>query len=79
MPAIGLTSCRGTLMEYQIDKTALDHLIGTPYIDSVKCYIREFTALPLVIGPNDPSTRDYRTDRVLIIVDKGTITGFRFM
>ncbi|MDO7909734.1 hypothetical protein ACQKO6_07395 [Pseudomonas monteilii] len=65
-------------MEYQVDKTALDHLIGTPYIDSVKCYIRELTRLPLVIGPNDFSTKDYRTDRVFIAVDKGMITGFSF-
>ncbi|MBA1191716.1 hypothetical protein G7007_02405 [Pseudomonas entomophila] len=78
MPDIGLTPYRGTLMAYQVDKTALNHLIGTPYIDSVKCYIRELTGLPLVIGPKDPSTKDCRTDRVFIVVDEGMITGFRF-
>jgi len=65
-------------MQHQVDQTALDHLIGTRYIDSVKCYIRELTHLPFVIGPYDPATKDYRSDRVFIVIDKGIIAGFRF-
>lgn len=78
MPDIGLTPYRGTFMEYPVDKTALNHLIGTRYVESVKGYIRELISLPLVIGPKEPATKDYRTDRVFIVVDEGMITGFSF-
>lgn len=46
------------------------HIIGTPYVDSIKPYILELTGLAIVAGPRDITTRDFRSDRVIIAVDE---------
>ncbi|MFJ9990852.1 hypothetical protein ACIQSO_08945 [Pseudomonas putida] len=52
------------------------HVIGTRYVESVKPYILELTGLAAVAGPQDITTRDIRTDRVMIGVDvHGFING----
>ncbi|WP_434772982.1 I78 family peptidase inhibitor [Pseudomonas entomophila] len=58
-------------MEHQTDKTMLvNHLIGTRYVESVKPYILEMTGLKRVVGPNEPSTLDFRTDRIHVHTDE---------
>lgn len=52
------------------------HVIGSRYVESVKAYILELTGLHIAVGPNDISTMDLRTDRVLIQADgDNCITG----
>ncbi|WP_313738444.1 hypothetical protein [Pseudomonas sp.] len=52
------------------------HVIGSRYVESVKPYVLELTGLYHAVGPNDFTTRDIRTDRILIGVDEhGDITG----
>ncbi|MDO7909735.1 I78 family peptidase inhibitor [Pseudomonas monteilii] len=66
-------------MENCIDlTTSVQHLIGTRYVESVKAYILEMTGLMSVIGPNDISTMDIRTDRIYVDVDEaGNISRLR--
>ena len=66
-------------MENCIDLTTpVQHLIGTRYVESVKAYILEMTGLMSVIGPNDISTMDIRTDRIYVDVDEaGNISRLR--
>ena len=45
------------------------HVIGTRYVESVKPYILELTGLNLAAGPRDITTRDMRSDRIMIYVD----------
>ncbi|MDZ5603051.1 hypothetical protein SJI00_09725 [Pseudomonas sp. RP23018S] len=45
------------------------HIIGSRYVESVKPYLLELTGLQQAAGPNDMTTKDLRTDRVLIKVD----------
>ena len=55
------------------------HLIGTPYVYSVKEYISELTGYPRVVGPNEASTREFALDRILIAADAdGIIATFSF-
>lgn len=57
----------------------IQHLIGSPYVYSVKAYISELTGHPRVVGPNEVSTRDLDPNRIHIIAnDVGTIVSFRF-
>jgi hypothetical protein len=66
-------------MENCIDLTTpVQHLIGTRYVESVKAYILEMTGLTYVIGPNEMSTMDIRTDRIYVHVDEtGNISRLR--
>ncbi|OCT21123.1 hypothetical protein [Pseudomonas putida] len=51
------------------------HLIGTRYVESIKPYIAELTGLPKIVGPDDATTMDLRTDRILVSSDEhGVIT-----
>jgi len=45
------------------------HVIGSPYVESVKDYILALTGLRRAVGPGEPATKDIRTDRVFISVD----------
>ncbi|HEK1691447.1 hypothetical protein PpSQ1_23360 [Pseudomonas putida] len=54
------------------------HVIGSQYVESVKPYIVELTGLMSAAGPRDITTKDIRSDRVLISVDTtGIIDGLR--
>ncbi|MBA1191717.1 hypothetical protein G7007_02410 [Pseudomonas entomophila] len=66
-------------MENRIDlTTSVQHLIGTRYVESVKAYIREMTGLTYVIGPDEISTTEIRTDRIHVHVDEaGNISRLR--
>lgn len=57
---------------------AVRHLIGTRYAEDVKGLILEATGLRIAVGPNDITTMDIRTDRVIIKVDaEGLIEDLR--
>jgi len=66
-------------MENCIDLTTpVQHLIGTRYVESVKAYILEMTGLTYIVGPNEVSTMDIRTDRIYVHVDEaGNISRLR--
>lgn len=58
---------------------ALQHLVGTRYIPSLKAYISELTGRPRVVGPNEITTREYDVERIHIKADPACIiTGFAF-
>ncbi|GLH33555.1 MULTISPECIES: hypothetical protein [Pseudomonas] len=55
---------------------AARHVIGSQYVESVKPYILELTGLTTAAGPHDITSKDIRSDRVMIRVDAGgTIDG----
>lgn len=66
-------------MENCIDLTTpVQHLIGTRYVESVKAYILEMTGLTYIVGPNEVSTMDIRTDRIYVHADEaGNISRLR--
>ncbi|HDS1737263.1 MULTISPECIES: hypothetical protein [Pseudomonas] len=45
------------------------HVIGSQYVESVKPYILELTNMTYAAGPRDITTKDIRSDRVMIGVD----------
>ncbi|QCI15251.1 hypothetical protein E6B08_29545 [Pseudomonas putida] len=54
------------------------HVVASCYVETVKPYILELTGLTTAAGPNDITTKDIRSDRVMIIVDdNGIITGLK--
>ncbi len=54
------------------------HVIATCYVETVKPYILELTGLTTAAGPNDITTKDLRSDRVMISVDAdGKISGLK--
>ncbi len=58
---------------------ALNHLIGTRYVASVKSYITELTERSRVVGPNEMSTKEYDTNRIHIAGNaSGLIESFHF-
>jgi hypothetical protein len=58
---------------------ALQHLIGTYYVDGVKAQITAITGRTLVAAPNDAVTKDFNPQRIRIRLDEdGAITGFAF-
>lgn len=58
---------------------ALQHLVGTPYDESIKATVTELTGRPRVVGPNDISTREFDLQRIHVRADDdGSITGFTF-
>lgn len=58
---------------------ALQHLIGTQYVESLKAQIAEATGRQRVVGPDDISTKEFDPTRIHICADgSGAITGFAF-
>ncbi|MCV4285263.1 hypothetical protein [Pseudomonas capsici] len=58
---------------------ALQYLIGTRYVPSVKPYISELTGRTRVLGASDVSTREFDLNRVHVGTDDaGLISGFTF-
>ncbi|MBX8521208.1 hypothetical protein K5D33_04675 [Pseudomonas cichorii] len=58
---------------------ALQYLIGTRYLPSLKAYISELTDRARVLGPGDFSTREFDLNRVQINTDQaGLISSFTF-
>lgn len=58
---------------------ALKHLLGQPYVSTVKTYIAELTGRPLVAGPMDPTTQDINPLRIRIAVNNaGEIDALHF-
>ena len=54
------------------------HVIGSRYVESVKPYILELTGLAVAVGPQDMTTMDIRTDRIIIRADdEGVIQALR--
>ncbi|UVJ43928.1 hypothetical protein NVV94_26005 [Pseudomonas sp. LS1212] len=57
----------------------IQHLIGSPYVFSVKAYITELTGRTRVVGPNEVSTKELDLNRIHIIAnDESTIKSFNF-
>lgn len=57
----------------------LGYLIGSRYVPSVKAYISELTGRTRIVGVNEPSTREFDSNRIhLIGDDNGCIVSFRF-
>ncbi|KQB53478.1 hypothetical protein AQS70_10150 [Pseudomonas endophytica] len=60
-------------------KKAISHLIGTPYVPSVKAYISELTGRTRVVGVNEVSTKEMDPNRIhLIGDDNNCIASFQF-
>ncbi len=60
-------------------ETAVAHLVGTDYEESVKAQITELTGCARVVGPNEISTREIDETRVHILTDdNNVITGITF-
>ncbi|WP_122587297.1 hypothetical protein [Pseudomonas viridiflava] len=58
---------------------ALQHLIGTRYVPTVKAYITELTGKTRVVGPLDASDRMLDPNRIRIAADDADlITAFSF-
>lgn len=57
---------------------ALQHLVGTRYVPTVKAYISELTGRARVVGPNEVLTKDFRLDRVNVSIEAGLISGYTF-
>ncbi|MDB6144055.1 MAG: Peptidase inhibitor family [Pseudomonas sp.] len=58
---------------------ALQHLVGSRYVPTVKAYIGELTGRARVVGPKDMTTREFDPERVHIAVDTaGNISTFHF-
>ena len=58
---------------------ALQYLIGSRYVPTVKAYVSELTGRGLVIGKGDRSGKDHNPERVCIVTDDADlITDFVF-
>ncbi|RRV09147.1 hypothetical protein EGJ27_05080 [Pseudomonas sp. v388] len=58
---------------------ALQFLIGSRYVPSIKTYISELTGRARVLGANDVSTREFDLNRIHVHTDDaGLISGFTF-
>lgn len=58
---------------------ALQHLVGTRYVSSLKGYVTELTGRSRVVGPGEVATREFDVERVQIKADAdAVITGFAF-
>lgn len=57
---------------------ALQYLVGTRYVPTVKAYISELTGRARVVGPNEVLTKDFRLDRVNVSIEAGLISGYTF-
>jgi hypothetical protein len=58
---------------------ALQHLVGTRYVPSLKAYISELTGRPRIVGPNEITTYEFDVERIQIRADSTEIvTGFAF-
>ncbi len=56
---------------------AIQHLVGSPYVPSVKTYITELTQRPRIVGPGEISTREYDAQRINIAANSdGQIVSF---
>lgn len=59
--------------------SALQHLIGQPYVASMKAYISELTARPRVVGADEASTRELDKARIHIVANaSGSVESFHF-
>ncbi|WP_455920783.1 hypothetical protein [Pseudomonas putida] len=56
----------------------IKHLIGFAYAPAVKTRITELTGRTAVYGPGDFITLMIDLNRVHVVVEAGTIAGFRF-
>ncbi len=66
-------------MSNEVVLQQLQHLIGTRYVPTVKTYISELTGRARVTGPNEPTTREFDSNRINIAADdEAIITGFSF-
>ncbi|MGN2434259.1 I78 family peptidase inhibitor [Pseudomonas syringae] len=66
-------------MTNEVIAQALQYLVGTRYVPTVKAYICEVTGLQKVIGPGDITTMDFNPMRLHVNVDKaGLVSGFSF-
>ncbi|MCR8717262.1 I78 family peptidase inhibitor [Pseudomonas syringae USA007] len=66
-------------MTNEVIAQALQYLVGTRYVPTVKAYISEVTGLQKVIGPGDIATRDLNPMRLHVNVDNaGLVSGFSF-
>ncbi|MFJ4144403.1 hypothetical protein [Pseudomonas sp. NPDC089734] len=58
---------------------ALQYLIGSRYVPSIKAYIGELTGRPRVLGDKDVSSREFDLNRIHVETDAaGLISGFTF-
>ncbi|RMM40061.1 hypothetical protein ALP58_03884 [Pseudomonas savastanoi] len=66
-------------MTNEVIAQALQYLVGSRYVPTVKAYISEITGLQKVIGPGDITTNDLNPNRLYVNVDKdGLVAGFSF-
>ncbi|MCI3943052.1 hypothetical protein BW686_10010 [Pseudomonas syringae] len=66
-------------MTNEVITQALQYLVGSRYVPTVKAYIGEMTGLEKVIGPGDITTLDFNPMRLHVNVDKaGLVSGFSF-
>lgn len=66
-------------MTNQDIERALQHLVGTHYVPSLKTYITELTGRLRVVGPNEITTREFDAERIHIKTDStSAIIGFAF-
>ncbi|WP_440801557.1 I78 family peptidase inhibitor [Pseudomonas syringae] len=66
-------------MTNEVIAQALQYLVGSRYMPTVKAYISEITGLQKVIGPGDITTKDLNPNRLHVNVDKaGLVSGFSF-
>jgi len=60
-------------------KAALAKLIGCEYTEAIKAEITRLTGRVLVVGPNEPHTKEINNARIQVLTDdKGVITGVCF-
>ena len=57
---------------------ALQHLIGTRYVPTVKEYITELTARARITGPNEMQSREMDPNRITIRINGDDIESFTF-
>ncbi|WP_122314786.1 I78 family peptidase inhibitor [Pseudomonas cichorii] len=58
---------------------ALQYLVGTRYVPTIKAYIGELTGRTRVLGAGEVSTKEFDLNRVHVGVDgAGLISGFTF-
>ncbi|MDU8501761.1 I78 family peptidase inhibitor [Pseudomonas syringae] len=66
-------------MTNEVITQALQYLVGSRYVSTVKAYISEITGLQKVIGPGDITTHDFNPNRLHVNVDRaGLVSGFSF-